>query len=38
MQTTPAVLAHVKIRRDNQAPWQELDAPVIGGDWMGQRT
>jgi hypothetical protein len=36
--TTPAILAHVKIRRDDQAPWQELDAPVIPGDWMDKHT
>lgn len=36
--TTPAILAHVKIRRDDQSPWQELDVPVIGGDWMDKHT
>ncbi len=25
----PAVLAHVKLRRDDKAPWFELDAPVV---------
>jgi hypothetical protein len=27
-----AVAAHVKLRRDDKAPWVELDAPVIDGE------
>ena len=35
---TPALLAHVKLRRDAQSDWFELDAPVIPGDWMDSHT
>jgi hypothetical protein len=30
---TPAVLAHVKIRRDDKAAWTELDVPVFDRDF-----
>jgi len=29
---TPAVLAHVKLRRDAQAPWSEIDSPLTEAD------
>ena len=41
----PAIYAHVKIRRDDKAPWSELDVPVhmayskVGNDlqvWIGE--
>lgn len=35
---TPALVAHVKLRRDASADWFELDAPVIAGDWMDSHT
>jgi hypothetical protein len=35
---TPAILAHVRIRRDAQSPWQELDMPVHSKDRIARRT
>jgi hypothetical protein len=30
----PAILASVKMRRDDQSPWREWDVPIHTGDWM----
>jgi hypothetical protein len=30
----PAILAHVKIRRDDKAPWSEFDLPIHAGSWL----
>jgi hypothetical protein len=35
---TPAITAHVKLRRDDKSDWLELDAPVAAGDWIDKRT
>ena len=33
----PAIVAHIKIRRDDKAPWQDLDVPVLASDFTDAR-
>jgi hypothetical protein len=35
---SPAIFAHVKLRRDDRAPWIELDVPVAAQDFDVRRT
>jgi hypothetical protein len=34
---TPAIMAHVKLRRDDKAPWSEYDVPVAPHDFQDKR-
>ncbi len=36
--TTPAVMATIRIRRDANASWSTFDVPVNTGDWMDTKT
>lgn len=33
----PAIAGHIRIRRDDKAPWQDLDVPVLSADYTDPR-